>query len=76
MDWDDTQLPESPGRPNGLLTHPTIPPLAAGLAVADMLRGIDAKKFLVAFVAGFEVECRLAKSLIRITITRVSTAAA
>src|SRR5690606_19886255 len=31
MDWDDTQMPEGPGRPHGSLTHPTIPPLAASL---------------------------------------------
>ena len=32
MDWDDTQLAEGPGRPYGLLMHPTVPPLAAALA--------------------------------------------
>lgn len=63
MDWDDTQLAEGPGRPYGLLTHPTIPPLAASLSIADMLGGIDGEAFLTAFVAGFEVECKIAEAI-------------
>ncbi len=63
MDWDDTQLAEGPGRPYGLLTHPTIPPLASCLAISDMLGGIDGKTFLTAFVAGFEVECKVAEAI-------------
>jgi hypothetical protein len=39
MDWDDTQLAEGPGRPYGLLMHPTMPPLAAALAVATWWPG-------------------------------------
>ena len=63
MDWDDTQLAEGPGRPYGLLTHPTVPPLAASLAIADMLGGVDGTTFLTAFVAGFEVECKIAEAI-------------
>ena len=63
MDWDDTQLAEGPGRPYGLLTHPTMPPLSAGLATADMLGGVDGKTFLTAFNAGFEVECKVAEAI-------------
>jgi 2-methylcitrate dehydratase PrpD len=63
MDWDDTQLAEGPGRPYGLLTHPTIPPLAASLVIADMLGGVDGKTFLTAFMAGFEVECKIAEAI-------------
>ena len=63
MDWDDTQLAEGPGRPYGLLTHPTVPPLSAGLAIGDMLGGVDGKTFLAAFVAGFEVECKIAEAI-------------
>jgi 2-methylcitrate dehydratase PrpD len=63
MDWDDTQLAEGPGRPYGLLTHPTMPPLSAGLAIADMLGGVDGKAFLTAFAAGFEVECKVAEAI-------------
>jgi 2-methylcitrate dehydratase PrpD len=63
MDWDDTQLTEGPGRPYGLLTHPTIPPLSAALVISDMVGGINGKDFLTAFVAGFEVECKIAEAI-------------
>jgi 2-methylcitrate dehydratase PrpD len=63
MDWDDTQLAEGPGRPYGLLTHPTMPPLAAGLAVADKIGNVDGRQFLTAFLAGFEVECKIAEAI-------------
>ncbi|HJN04796.1 MAG TPA: MmgE/PrpD family protein, partial [Alphaproteobacteria bacterium] len=63
MDWDDTQLAEGPGRPYGLLTHPTVPPLSAALAVSDLLGGVDGKTFLTAFNAGFEAECKIAEAI-------------
>ena len=68
MDWDDTQLAEGPGRPYGLLMHPTMPPLAAALALAPMAGAIggapvDGRRFLTAFCAGFEVGCKLAEAI-------------
>lgn len=68
MDWDDTQLAEGPGRPYGLLMHPTVPPLAACLAVADLLAGetgrpVDGRRFVTAFNAGFEVGCKVAEAI-------------
>ena len=63
MDWDDTQLAEGPARPYGLLTHPTVPPLAACLVIGDLLGGIDGETFLTAFIAGFEVECKVAEAI-------------
>jgi len=63
MDWDDTQLARHPGRAYGLLTHPTIPPLAAALAIADLLGGVSGKDFIAAFVAGFDVECKIAEAI-------------
>ena len=63
MDWDDTQLAEGPGRPYGLLTHPTVPPLSACLTIGDMLGGIDGETMLTAFLAGFEVECKIAEAI-------------
>jgi 2-methylcitrate dehydratase PrpD len=63
MDWDDTQLSEAPGRAYGLMCHPTVPPLSAALAVADMLGGIDGPTFLTAFIAGFEIECKIAEAI-------------
>ncbi len=61
MDWDDTQLSEGEGRLYGLLTHPTVPPLAALFAVAELIGGVGGRRFLTAFVAGFEVECKLSE---------------
>jgi 2-methylcitrate dehydratase PrpD len=68
MDWDDTQLAEGPGRAYGLLMHPTVPPLAAALAVADLVAAesgapVDGKQFLTAFNAGFEVACKIAEAI-------------
>ena len=61
-DFDDTQLSKSPDRIYGLLMHPTIPPLAAGLAVAEKL-SLSGTKFLEAFLTGFEVECKIAEAI-------------
>jgi 2-methylcitrate dehydratase PrpD len=63
MDWDDTQLSVTPDRIYGLLTHPTIPPLAAGLAVSEKIGKVSGKDFLTAFLAGFEVECKIAEAI-------------
>jgi len=63
MDWDDTQLSTTPDRTFGLLTHPTIPPLAASLAAAEVAGGISGSDFLTAFLTGFEVECKIAESI-------------
>ncbi len=62
MDYDDTQLSTSPDRIFGLLTHPTIPPLAAGLALGQE-RGVTGERFLEAFLTGFEVECKIAEAI-------------
>ena len=58
MDWDDTQLAEGPGRPYGLLMHPTMPPLVAALTISDLIASetgtaVDGKRFIAAFTAGF-----------------------
>ncbi|MGH6621377.1 MAG: MmgE/PrpD family protein, partial [Alphaproteobacteria bacterium] len=62
MDWDDTQLSTTADRIFGLLTHPTIPPLAAALALGERLR-VSGERFLEAFLTGFEVECKIAESI-------------
>lgn len=61
-DYDDTQLSTSPDRIYGLLTHPTTPVLAAVLAVAEKI-GSSGDSLLDAFIAGFEVECKLAETI-------------
>jgi len=63
MDWDDTQLSSAPDRVFGLLTHPTIPPLSACLALSEKLGGVSGREFLNAFLAGFEVECKIAEAI-------------
>jgi 2-methylcitrate dehydratase PrpD len=62
MDYDDTQLSTTPDRTFGLLTHPTVPALAAALAVAER-RGASGAAFLEAFLIGFEVECKIAEAI-------------
>jgi 2-methylcitrate dehydratase PrpD len=62
LDWDDTQLATSADRIFGLLTHPTIPPLAAALAIGERER-VTGKAFLEAFLTGFEVECKISEAI-------------
>ena len=68
MDWDDTQLAEGPGRPYGLLTHPTMPPLAATLSAAFLVAAetsgpVGGKALITAFATGFEVGCKIAEAI-------------
>jgi 2-methylcitrate dehydratase PrpD len=62
MDFDDTQLSTTPDRTYGLLTHPTVPALAAALAVGES-KGVSGDAFLEAFLVGFEVECKIAEAI-------------
>jgi 2-methylcitrate dehydratase PrpD len=62
LDWDDTQLATSADRIFGLLTHPSMPPLVATLAVGEPKR-ISGKQFLEAFLTSFEVECKIAEAI-------------
>jgi 2-methylcitrate dehydratase PrpD len=61
-DYDDTQLSTAADRIFGLLTHPTIPPLAASLAIGERL-GVSGRTMLEAFLVGFEVECKIADAI-------------
>jgi 2-methylcitrate dehydratase PrpD len=60
-DWDDSQVSIDPAHVYGLLTHPTIPALSAALVTAQKLGGVDGRSFMVAFLAGFEVECKISE---------------
>jgi 2-methylcitrate dehydratase PrpD len=62
MDYDDTQLATDPESVYGLLTHPTVPVLAAGLAAAEALDAPGAA-LLDAYVIGVEVACRIADAI-------------
>ncbi len=60
-DWDDSQVSIDPAHVYGLLTHPTIPPLSSALVMAQKVGGIDGKTFMLAFLTGFEVECKISE---------------
>jgi 2-methylcitrate dehydratase PrpD len=62
LDYDDTQLATSPDRIFGLLTHPTMPPLTAALALGERQR-VSGTAVLEAFLVGFEVECKIAEAI-------------
>ena len=62
LDWDDTQLATSADRIFGLLTHPTVPPLVAALAIGERQHATG-RQFLEAFLTGFEVECKIAEAI-------------
>jgi 2-methylcitrate dehydratase PrpD len=60
-DWDDSQVSVDPAHIYGLLTHPTIPPLTSALVMSQKLGGVDGKSFMLAFLTGFEVECKISE---------------
>ncbi|MGH2453701.1 MAG: MmgE/PrpD family protein [bacterium] len=62
MDYDDTQLATDPRSVYGLLTHPTVPVLAAALAVGEE-SGAAGAALLDAYVIGVEVACRIADAI-------------
>jgi 2-methylcitrate dehydratase PrpD len=60
-DWDDSQVSSDPAHVYGLLTHPTIPPLTSALAMSQRLGNINGQTFMLAFLTGFEVECKISE---------------
>ena len=60
-DWDDTQVSTDPAHVYGLLTHPTMSPLTAAIVMAQKLGDISGRDFLLAFLTGFEVECKISE---------------
>ncbi len=60
-DWDDSQVSRDPTHVYGLLTHPTIPPLSSALVMAQKLAPVEGKRFMLAFLTGFEVECKISE---------------
>jgi 2-methylcitrate dehydratase PrpD len=59
LDYDDTQLSTSAEAVYGLLTHPSVPVLAAAAALAAG-RPCSGRALITAYVVGVEVACRLA----------------
>ncbi|MEO1249498.1 MAG: MmgE/PrpD family protein [Pseudomonadota bacterium] len=60
-DWDDSQVSIDPAHIYGLLTHPTIPPLTAGIVMAQKIGMVSGREFILAFLTGFEVECKISE---------------
>jgi 2-methylcitrate dehydratase PrpD len=60
-DWDDSQVSLDPAHVYGLLTHPTTPPLTSALVMSQKIGGVTGKKFMLAFLTGFEVECKISE---------------
>ncbi|WP_265516884.1 MmgE/PrpD family protein [Nitratireductor luteus] len=60
-DWDDSQVSHDPAHIYGLLTHPTIPPLTAALVMAQKMKPVSGRDFMLAFLTGFEVECKISE---------------
>lgn len=61
-DYDDTQLATRPEGVYGLLTHPSVPVLAAVLAAGASVHASGAQA-LAAFIAGTEAECRISDAI-------------
>jgi len=59
-DWDDTALSREADR--AVLIHPTMQPLCACYAVSEAA-GSSGRDFLRAFVAGFEVQVKIAEAI-------------
>ena len=60
-DWDDSQVSRDPNHVYGLLTHPTIAPLSSSLATSQKIEKLSGKDFLLGFLTGFEVECKISE---------------
>ena len=60
-DWDDSQVSKDPDHVYGLLTHPTIPALTASLVISQRLGNVSGQDFMLAFLTGFEVECKISE---------------
>ena len=62
LDYDSIQLSSWPGTAHGIRLHPTVPVLAACLAVGEPL-GISGKSLILACAVGIEVACRVTEAI-------------
>src|SRR5919106_4567270 len=62
LDFDSIQLSAWPETAHGIRIHPTVPALAAGLAVGEP-RGISGRSLILACVVGIEVACRVTEAI-------------
>jgi 2-methylcitrate dehydratase PrpD len=63
-DWDDSQVSKDPDHVYGLLTHPTIPALTASMVISQSLGNVSGEEFMLAFLTGFEVECKISEWMV------------
>ncbi len=63
-DWDDSQVSIDPDHVYGLLTHPTTAPLSAALAMSQKIGKVNGENFLLGFLTGYEVECKISEWLL------------
>ena len=63
-DWDDSQVSIDPDHVYGLLTHPTTAPLSAALVTIQKLGNVSGEDFLLGFLTGYEVECKISEWLL------------
>ena len=62
LDFDSIQLSSWPGTAHGIRIHPTVPALAAALAVGEP-RAITGRTLLLACAVGIEVACRVTEAI-------------
>ena len=62
LDFDSIQLSSWPGTAHGIRIHPTVPALAAALAVGEP-RAISGRALILACVVGIEVACRVTEAI-------------
>jgi 2-methylcitrate dehydratase PrpD len=62
LDYDDTQLATRPEAVYGLLTHPSVPVLAAAVATGAA-SGANGAQVFTAFVVASEAECRISDAI-------------
>jgi len=62
LDFDSIQLSSWPGTAHGIRIHPTVPVLAAALAVGEP-KEISGRALILACVVGIEVACRVTEAI-------------
>jgi 2-methylcitrate dehydratase PrpD len=62
LDFDSIQLSSWPGTAHGIRIHPTVPALAAALAVGEP-RGVSGRLLILACLVGIEVACRVTEAI-------------
>jgi 2-methylcitrate dehydratase PrpD len=62
LDFDSIQLSSWPGTAHGIRIHPTVPALAAAMAVGEP-RAVSGRLLILACLVGIEVACRVTEAI-------------